>query len=550
MTIADFNPAADPNEGLPRLLWIVPLILAIENSAIVQIPHPWFVIYQYRGIAVVFGLALLFFGRHQLTGLGKEGIAIDWTYVGVHAACAILCAVIEALLFQFNSTASPLELRIGVSLWLILIAGLVVTLVRTFLTFQAMYRIGRALGNAWAYALLCSTLVVVWREVLRLSWDVPDSRLGQFLQTASFEQAKALLSIFYRYVIADPTSHILGTDRFLIEVTGTCSGVEGLSLISALMLVWFIFARKELRLIRALLLVPVGLTLMWSLNILRLVALICLGSAGYPNAAVNGFHAEAGWIAFTVVSLVFLLFAQRSSWLRKTETDIHDAAVVSTQPSAAYRNATTIYLAPFLASTAASVIGQLIFNDATWLYVFRFAAVGAAVWFFRNEYRKIDWKFGALGICAGVAVAGLWLGAHYAVRGWDIFNPGTGHPSEMDSLPPGQRAAWLGIRILTALTIVPIAEELAFRGFVARRLIAKNVESVEFSRLNGSSIAFSSIAFGVMHGQMWLGGIIAGIVFAIVARFRDRLGESVAAHAAANLSIAAVAIIRGDYTLW
>jgi len=42
----------------------------------------------------------------------------------------------------------------------------------------------------------------------------------------------------------------------------------------------------------------------------------------------------------------------------------------------------------------------------------------------------------------------------------------------------------------------------------------------------------------------------AGVVFALVAKVRGRLGEAVAAHATAYLLIAVWVLARGDYSLW
>jgi CAAX prenyl protease-like protein len=97
---------------------------------------------------------------------------------------------------------------------------------------------------------------------------------------------------------------------------------------------------------------------------------------------------------------------------------------------------------------------------------------------------------------------------------------------------------------------VPVVEELAFRGYVARRLISADVEAVPFGQLSVLAILVSSLAFGALHGQMWIAGTLAGIVFALVAKVRGRLGEAVAAHATANLLIALWVLARGDYRMW
>jgi CAAX prenyl protease-like protein len=97
---------------------------------------------------------------------------------------------------------------------------------------------------------------------------------------------------------------------------------------------------------------------------------------------------------------------------------------------------------------------------------------------------------------------------------------------------------------------VPVAEELAFRGYLARRLMSADVEAVPLRGLSLLAVLGSSLAFGALHGRLWVAGVLAGIVFAIVAKIRGRLGEAVAAHAMANLMLAVWVLARGDYSLW
>jgi CAAX prenyl protease-like protein len=126
----------------------------------------------------------------------------------------------------------------------------------------------------------------------------------------------------------------------------------------------------------------------------------------------------------------------------------------------------------------------------------------------------------------------------------------TGVAEGLARLSSGQRAAWIVTRTVAAVLTVPLAEELAFRGYIARRIMSADVESVSFHSLSLVAVLVSSLAFGILHGRMWLAGILAGVVFAVVAKLRGRLGEAVAAHATANLLIALWVIARGDYSLW
>jgi exosortase E/protease (VPEID-CTERM system) len=359
------------------------------------------------------------------------------------------------------------------------------------------------------------------------------------LQTATFSGVKNLLSLFYTGVVADPSTLILGTTKFQVEVAGGCSGIEGLGLTLALTVGWLIFARHELRLRRAALLIPIALTAMWLLNLGRIAVLIALGDSGHAGVAMHGFHSQAGWLIFNAVALGFLLAANRLRWLHKDEF----AAARATE--LVHRNVAAIYLLPFLAVLAASLLGRAMSNNFDWLYPLRLAVAAVALWHYRAEYRRLDWRFGWLGPLAGAVVFTLWLG----LARW--------HGSSMDELgaqlarlAPWQRAGWIVTRAIAAVVTVPLVEELAFRGYLARRVISADVEAIPFAQLSIVSILVSSLAFGALHGRMWIAGSIAGAVFALVAKLRGRLGEAVAAHATANLLIAVWVLARGDFRMW
>jgi CAAX prenyl protease-like protein len=110
--------------------------------------------------------------------------------------------------------------------------------------------------------------------------------------------------------------------------------------------------------------------------------------------------------------------------------------------------------------------------------------------------------------------------------------------------------AWLSFRILAATVTVPIAEELAFRGFLTRRLAAVDFESVKFQSLSLVPLIVSSLAFGLMHGNRWLAGTVAGFVYALALRQRGRIGDAVVAHGLTNALLAVWVLVTGDWGLW
>jgi exosortase E/protease (VPEID-CTERM system) len=517
-------------------------ILAAENLAIACLDHPWFKLHQVTAAPIAFGAGLLFFGRSKLRASPIDTTPLNRTFLLLHGTCAVLWAISEIVLLQSSSTSPSLN-RVAILMWFASIAALGPSLFGAFLSARRLARIAKTLIVPASYAALTTIAAMAARTWIWKVWNAPGSRFGQAIQSATFSGVKLLLGIFYPTVVAQPGHNLIGTPRYTVDVAGACSGIEGLLLMLVLTLGWLIFVRKEVKIMRAAWLVPIALAAIWLLNLVRIATLIAIGDAGHPDVAMTGFHSEAGWLMFNLVALGFLLSAQYIPWLQKT----FKRPVARDISSISHPQAAVVYLAPFMAILAASLLSQAVSSGFEWLYPLRFAAALTAFWTFRSEYKKIDWRFDWLGPIAGVIVFALWLAASRLA----------GQPSSVQSLaaglahlPPWGRISWLIVRCTAAVVTVPIAEELAFRGFVARRVMASGFESVPFTRLSPLAIGISSVAFGLLHGRMWLAGVLSGIVFAVIAKVRGRLGEAVAAHATANLLLTAWAIASGNYAIW
>ena len=108
---------------------------------------------------------------------------------------------------------------------------------------------------------------------------------------------------------------------------------------------------------------------------------------------------------------------------------------------------------------------------------------------------------------------------------------------------------WLVARVVGAVVTVPIAEELAFRGYLHRRLIDADFERVSLSTFTWLAFVVSSLLFGVMHGR-WLAGTLAGMAYALLLYRRGELGDAISAHAITNAMIAAYVLATGHWLLW
>ena len=195
--------------------------------------------------------------------------------------------------------------------------------------------------------------------------------LWQPMSRAALAVAFAMLHPFVPAATADPATFRLGTPEFSVLVSRECSGAEGLGLMLAFTVTWLWLHRDEWRFPRALLLVPIGLSLVWLFNCLRIAALVFIGVAGAPEVALGGFHSQAGWLGFNAVSIGICLAARRLPWLTR-RAGRHSAARLPGHAS----NPTATYLMPFLALLAGGMVSGLGTGTFEWLYAIRVVGGG------------------------------------------------------------------------------------------------------------------------------------------------------------------------------
>jgi exosortase E/protease (VPEID-CTERM system) len=410
----------------------------------------------------------------------------------------------------------------------------------------------RMTGWLWLYASIAGALAYALRSPLQSIWDNSDSLPGHLLQIAAFHSVQFVLGLFLPQLQTDAQTFMIGTPQFQVIIAQPCSGLEGLGLVLVFTTVWLWYFRKESRFPYALLLVPCALVSVWALNILRIASLVLIGNAGAPDVAMVGFHSQAGWIAFTAVALAFSLAARKLAWVRRIPAIPafnslgNGPAILPVSEAAGESPATGAYLLPFLAILAASFLSKAISGYFEWAYPLRFVAAAIVLWHFRAEYSKLNFRFGWRAPLTGFAVFLIWI----APTLWATQTSTSTTGASLAALSPAACLAWIVFRIAAAVLTVPLAEELAFRGYLARRFITRDFDNLPFRSLTLLPIALSSIAFGLMHGHNWMVGIVAGLAFAAVLRSKGRIGDAVAAHATANLLLAVWVLARGDWAQW
>lgn len=377
-----------------------------------------------------------------------------------------------------------------------------------------------------------------------------------------------LLAPFAGSPVVRPEPFVVGTEEFRVEIRPNCGGFQGIGLITMMLAGYLWWFRSIHRFPQSLLLFPVGILLIWIANALRITVLILVGIWIDPKIAVDGFHSQAGWITFLVVGLGMIWVAQQMRFftiasptadgLPTGGADDADRAAIAMpsttlapaphgEEGVSHGPSTVACLLPFLVLTAVTILTQAFTSGFNLLYPVRVIAVAAVLWSLRRHYAPGPEPISIVAVAIGVFTFLVWMAL---APGYGLEDPEK--VAAMDPAQLGQPWAllWLLFRVMGYTITVPIAEELVFRGFLARRLIDDDVERVPVGTFTWLSFLGSSLAFGLMHGADWPRATLAGIAFALALYQRRRLSDAIVAHATINACLAGYVITTGSWTEW
>jgi CAAX protease family protein len=217
------------------------------------------------------------------------------------------------------------------------------------------------------------------------------------------------------------------------------------------------------------------------------------------------------------------------------------------------RHVTAGYIAPFVAFVAVLAVEKALLPNSQLLYPIRFAVALAAILLFSRPY--IAWRPSAplASIGVGIAVFLIWIAPdhlfHYR-RFWLFDNPLTGTVSSSIGLDLKNTSWFLPIRILGSVVIVPIAEELFWRGWMMRWLIDSQFEKVPLGKYAPGAFWMVAVLFASEHGPYWEVGLIAGVIYNFwIVRTRN-LADCILAHAVTNAILAAWVLTTGEWQYW
>jgi exosortase E/protease (VPEID-CTERM system) len=352
--------------------------------------------------------------------------------------------------------------------------------------------------------------------------------LWQPLSLATLSLVAGVLRPLFSDLFVDAPALLIGLGDYIVEIAPGCSGFEGIGLITVLMTAYLAAFRRQLRFPEALWLLPLGMALVWLGNVLRIALLIVIGSRLDPGLAEGGFHSKAGWVLFCAVALGLASLGQRSKTFCVHATDGDDVV-----------NPVAAYLMPVLAVIGTTLVVAVFSPSEGVADGARILAACVALYPYRSEYRLQLTKPALFPVLAG-------LGAGVA---WALTAPTIAHAGGAPGPSHVMTALGSVLRVTAFVAVAPVCEELAFRGYLVRRLVSADFLAVSATRVAPVAILVSSLAFGLLH-ERWLAATVCGALYAGAVAWRGRLADCVAAHAATNAVIAAWALATGNAAVW
>ena len=223
------------------------------------------------------------------------------------------------------------------------------------------------------------------------------------------------------------------------------------------------------------------------------------------------------------------------------------------KPSSAARDAALGYTAPFLTFVGFMAVEHSLAISPQAGYPIRVLVTLAVLLAVSRRYLKLRPVRPLASAALGVAVFLVWIAPDVFLgyrHSWLFENPITG--KAITGLPADlQRSfSFLLIRAAGSTLLVPIIEELFWRGWLMRWLIDRDFLKVKLGTYLPSAFWVTAILFASEHGPYWEVGLAAGVIYNLWLIHTKNLADCILAHAITNGVLAGYVIVWGAWQYW
>lgn len=214
------------------------------------------------------------------------------------------------------------------------------------------------------------------------------------------------------------------------------------------------------------------------------------------------------------------------------------------------------YVAPFATFMALLALGPWLPIDEPALALLRVIVLtGVLIGFSGKEVATLRVRHSVTSIALGIGVFALWVGPDVFLPAWRenwLFSNGLTGRVE-GTLPEAARSDLmvLILRSMRAVILVPIVEELFWRGWLPRWLDRmEDFRQAPLGQFSRAAFWLTALLFASEHGSMWDVGLAAGLLYNFWMQRTRSLGDLVLAHAVTNACLSAYVVLQGRWEYW
>lgn len=206
------------------------------------------------------------------------------------------------------------------------------------------------------------------------------------------------------------------------------------------------------------------------------------------------------------------------------------------------------YIIPYAIFIGFSLIGSQIENGVYFIYPIKTAAVAIVLFIYRKDYielyQGIAIKSIFIALVVGAVVFITWILPEglYPTLGESQFDPFI-----------FSNKSWIifliFFRLIGAVLVVPIFEELFWRSFLIRWIIDQDFKKIPIGRFAWLSFILVTVFFGLEHHR-WLVGLAAGAIYNGLLYKQKNLWACIIAHAVTNLALGIYVITTQQWGYW
>lgn len=183
----------------------------------------------------------------------------------------------------------------------------------------------------------------------------------------------------------------------------------------------------------------------------------------------------------------------------------------------------------------------------------RDAVLLAAIFGFSRTVLPTRAPYWLASIGLGLAVCALWIAPDTLIPGWRghwLFQNGiTGHLKT--SIPPEELTPlMLVLRTARAALLVPVLEELFWRGWLPRWIQDSRIERIPLGQYSRFAFWATALLFAAEHGPYWEVGLVCGVIYNWWMQRTRSLGDLILVHAVTNLALSLYVIGTSRWEFW